>query len=178
MEQHASYLDSTGRTCGQKMKAKSRTHDPNLEVISGEGVQFYRDSKRRRGTIRVSATQCRSWWQLQHEKSIQFLAPEAPFLFVQHPQKKTGGCCSKIWIVSSERDAAQHSLAHVIGDVPEFSCPKHSVKKYCNRAITNVYLNNKRKITTANVRKDDVKQFKKSKRTKNWPDLDYENGYG
>ena len=56
------------------------------------------DSNRRGGTIWVSATQCRSSWQLhmQHEKSIQFLAPEAPFLFVQHPQKKTGGCCSKI----------------------------------------------------------------------------------
>ena len=66
------------------------------------------------------------------------------------------------------RQAAQNALARVIGSVPGFSCNKHVdyVKRYCNRVITNVFFNNARKIKTAEVRRDGVKAFKKSKREK------------
>ena len=67
-----------------------------------------------------------------------------------------------------ERDGAEASLAHVIGVMPEFTCTKHVQygRRYCNKVISNVYLNNKRKIVTAQIRKQAVTAFKKSKREK------------
>ena len=65
------------------------------------------------------------------------------------------------------RQAATHLLTKYIGE-DNFSCDKHNIDigKRVFKSITNVYYNNKRKISTDNVRKDDVKVFKKRQRTK------------
>ena len=67
-----------------------------------------------------------------------------------------------------ERDAAQQTLVRLLATAPDFSCEKHPkpVKQYCNRAIANVFFNNKRKIKTASIRKQDVTEFKRPKRSK------------
>ena len=65
-----------------------------------------------------------------------------------------------------ERDGAERTLAHLFGNVPEFTCSKHlnQGKRYCNRVIANIFFNNRRRIATAEVRKDDVESFKRLKR--------------
>ena len=65
-----------------------------------------------------------------------------------------------------ERDGAERTLAHLFGNVPEFTCSKHlnQGKRYCNRVIANIFFNNRRRIATAEVRKDGVESFKRPKR--------------
>ena len=61
-------------------------------------------------------------------------------------------------------------LSHVHGkkDAPSFTCTKHTGygQTFINKIVTNVFLNNKRKATTDDVRKDEVVAFKKQKREK------------
>ena len=66
------------------------------------------------------------------------------------------------------REGAERTLAHLIGTVPEFTCARHiqQGKRYCNRVVANVFFNNRRKIATAQVRKNTVTEFKKPKREK------------
>ena len=62
------------------------------------------------------------------------------------------------------RRAAIHLLTKYVGD-DNFSCDKHNldITKRVFKSITNVYYNNKRKISTDTVRKDDVKLSRKGK---------------
>ena len=64
------------------------------------------------------------------------------------------------------RDAAVHLLTKYIGE-DDFFCDKHRMvgKQRVFKSVANVFYNNKRKIYTDNVRKDEVKQFKKRQRT-------------
>ena len=74
----------------------------------------------------------------------------------------------------TERRAAIVILNHVAtkdrGSFPRFTCGKQwhyqAICSYANRVITNIYLNNRRKILTGSVVKDKVASFKKTKRTK------------
>ena len=54
------------------------------------------------------------------------------------------------------------------GSTPLFTCAQHQVmsQTYANRAVSNIFFNNKRKILTTSVVKDTVVGFKKPKRSK------------
>ena len=68
------------------------------------------------------------------------------------------------------KNASLKVLSHVHGkkDGPSFTCTKHTGygQTFINKIVTNVFLNNKRKATTDDVRKDEVVAFKKQKREK------------
>ena len=63
------------------------------------------------------------------------------------------------------RNAAKEALSCVMGCC-DFTCEKHKVEgqKVVLSTVVNVFFNNKRKISTASVRKDNVVSFKKQKR--------------
>ena len=65
------------------------------------------------------------------------------------------------------RKAAHEALSYVMGCCA-FTCEKHKVEgqKIVFSTIINIFFNNKRKITTSLVRKDNVASFKKQKREK------------
>ena len=66
------------------------------------------------------------------------------------------------------RKGAEVTLSHIIKNGPDFTCPKHvdAGKAFSNRVVSNIYFNNKRKILTAAVVKDNVTSFKKPQREK------------
>ena len=64
------------------------------------------------------------------------------------------------------RNAAKEALSYIMGCC-NFICENHKVdigQKVVISTIFNVFFNNKRKISTASVRKDNVASFKKQKR--------------
>ena len=63
------------------------------------------------------------------------------------------------------RNAAKEALSYMMGCC-NFTCENHKVdgQKFVISTIVNVFFNNKRKISTASVRKDNVASFKKQKR--------------
>ena len=65
----------------------------------------------------------------------------------------------------TSRDAAKEALSYTRGCC-KFTCENHKVdgQKVVISTIANVFFNNKRKISTASVRKDNVASFKKQKR--------------
>ena len=60
-------------------------------------------------------------------------------------------------------------LFHILNSFESFVCQEHKEnrQKIANRAVINVYLNNKRKLSTDSVIKDKVKTFKKDKEKNN-----------
>ena len=60
-------------------------------------------------------------------------------------------------------------LFHILNSFESFICQEHKEngQKIANRAVINVYLNNKRKLSTDSVMKDKVKTFKKDKERNN-----------
>ena len=56
-------------------------------------------------------------------------------------------------------------LFHILNLFESFTCQEHKEKgqKFTNRAVINIYFNNKRKLSTDSVIKDKVKTFKKDK---------------
>ena len=65
------------------------------------------------------------------------------------------------------REAAEYILQNICKN-DGFTCEEDDerARKYVNRIVTNVFYNNKRKLTTSSVVNDRVKSFKKSKRQK------------
>ena len=65
----------------------------------------------------------------------------------------------------TSRNAAKEALSYMMGCC-NFTCENHKVdgQKFVISTIVNVFFNNKRKISTASVRKDNVASFKKQKR--------------
>ena len=65
----------------------------------------------------------------------------------------------------TSRNAAKEALSDMMGCC-NFTCENHKVdgQKVVISTIVNVFFNNKRKISTASVRKDNVASFKKQKR--------------
>ena len=65
----------------------------------------------------------------------------------------------------TSRNAAKEALSHVMGCC-NFTCENHKVEgqKVVVSTFVNVFFNNKRKISTASRRKDNVGSFKKQKR--------------
>ena len=63
------------------------------------------------------------------------------------------------------RNAAKETVSYMMGCC-NFTCENHKVdgQKFVISTIVNVFFNNKRKISTASVRKDNVASFKKQKR--------------
>ena len=63
------------------------------------------------------------------------------------------------------RNAAKEALSYMMGCC-NFTCENRKVdgEKFVISTIVNVFFNNKRKISTASVRKDNVASFKKQKR--------------
>ena len=63
------------------------------------------------------------------------------------------------------RNAAKEALSYLMGCC-DFTCGKHKVEgqKVVLSTVINVFFNNRRKISTASVRKDNVVSFKKRKR--------------
>ena len=63
------------------------------------------------------------------------------------------------------RNAAKEALSYMMGCC-NFTCKNHNVdsQKVVLSTIVNVLFNNKRKISTASVKKDNVAYFKKRKR--------------
>ena len=59
-------------------------------------------------------------------------------------------------------------LFHILNSFELFTCQEHKEKghKFANRAVINIYFNNKRKLSTDSVMKDKVKTFKKDKERK------------
>ena len=62
------------------------------------------------------------------------------------------------------RNTTKEALSYIMGC--DFTCEYHKVdgQKVIVSTIVNVFFNNKRKISTASVRKDNVASFKKQKR--------------
>ena len=65
----------------------------------------------------------------------------------------------------TSRNAAKEALSYMMG-CSNFTCENDKVdgQKVVISTIVNVFFNNKRKISTASVRKDNVASFKKQKR--------------
>ena len=84
---------------------------------------------------------------------------------------------AKSSLVEIERTAAKHVLSHVLDSYEEFTCKNHKSvgEKFAINTISNIFFNNKRKINTAAVRKDDVISFKKTRMTKRKICLDRSN---
>ena len=61
------------------------------------------------------------------------------------------------------------SLFHILDSFESFTCQENKEKgqKLANRAVINIYFNNKRKLSTDFVIKDKVKTFKKDKEKNN-----------
>ena len=57
------------------------------------------------------------------------------------------------------------SLFHILNSFESFTCQERKEKgqKLVNRAVTNIYFNNNKKLCTDSVLKDKVKTFKKDK---------------
>ena len=60
-------------------------------------------------------------------------------------------------------------LCHILNSFEPFTCQEHKEKgqKFDSRAVTNIYFNNKWKLSTESVLKDKVKTFKKDKEKNN-----------
>ena len=60
-------------------------------------------------------------------------------------------------------------LFHILNSFESFTCQEHKEKrqKFANRAVINIYFNNKRKLSTDSVMKDKIKTFKKDKEKNN-----------
>ena len=60
-------------------------------------------------------------------------------------------------------------LFHILNSFESFTCQEHKGKqqKYTNRAVINIYFNNKRKLSTDSVMKHKVKTFRKDKEESN-----------
>ena len=58
--------------------------------------------------------------------------------------------------------AVEHVLLHIRNSFQLFTCEEHKEKeqKFDNCANINIYFNDKRKLSTASVMKDNVKTFK------------------
>ena len=69
----------------------------------------------------------------------------------------------------ADRIAVEHVLFNILNSFESFTYEKHKEKeqKFANRATINIYLNNKRKLSTDSVMKDEVKTFKKEKEKNN-----------
>ena len=65
----------------------------------------------------------------------------------------------------SDRIAAKHVLFHILNSFEPFTSQEHKEKgqKFANRAVINIYFDNKRKLSTDSVIKDKVKTFKKDR---------------
>ena len=65
--------------------------------------------------------------------------------------------------------AAEHILFHILNSFEVFTSQEHQekVQKFANRAVTNIYFDNKKKLSTDSVVKDKVKTFKKDKEKNN-----------
>ena len=68
-----------------------------------------------------------------------------------------------------DRIAAEHVLFHILNSFELFTFQEHKEKgqKFANRAVINIYFDNKRKLSTDSVMKDKVKTFKKDKERNN-----------
>ena len=64
---------------------------------------------------------------------------------------------------------ANKFLFHILNSFESFSWQEHKEKgqKSANRAVTNIYFNNKRKLSTDFVMKDKIKTIKKDKEKNN-----------
>ena len=64
---------------------------------------------------------------------------------------------------------AEHVLFHILNSFELFTSQEHKEKgqKFANRAVINIYFDNKRKLSTDSVMKDKVKTFKKDKERNN-----------
>ena len=65
--------------------------------------------------------------------------------------------------------AAEHVLFNILNSFELFTSQEHKEKrqKFANRAVINIYFDNKRKLSTDSVMKDKVKTFKKDKERNN-----------
>ena len=68
-----------------------------------------------------------------------------------------------------DRIAAEHVLFHILNSFELFTSQEHkeNEQKLANRAVTNIYFDNKRKLNTDSVMKDKVKTFKKDNEKNN-----------
>ena len=67
------------------------------------------------------------------------------------------------------RRAAEHTLCHSSSDnFEQYTCSTHEStgRRFCNRAVANVFSNNKRKLLNDFAVADGVKEFKKRQREK------------
>ena len=69
------------------------------------------------------------------------------------------------------RNTTKEALSYIMGC--DFTCEYHKVdgQKVIVSTIVNVFFNNKRKISTASVRKDNVTSFKKQKKKQLFSDI-------
>ena len=64
-----------------------------------------------------------------------------------------------------DRIAAEHVLFYILNSFELFTSQEHKEKgqKFANRAVINIYFDNKRKLSTDSVIKDKVKTYKEDK---------------
>ena len=68
-----------------------------------------------------------------------------------------------------DRIAAEHVLFHILNSFEPFTSQEHKEKgqKFASRAVINIYIDNKRKLSIDSVMEDKVKIFKKDKEKNN-----------
>ena len=72
-------------------------------------------------------------------------------------------------VLMTYRIAGEHVLFHILNSFEVFTSQEHKEKgqKFANRAVINIYFDNKRKLSTDSVMKNKVKTFKKDKERNN-----------